>query len=413
MDMTATLPQAAAESNQEPFSGAYFWLVAFFVVYCARPEDWIPGLHGLPLAKITGLFAFLALVLGAGAWRKLPREVVYLILLFAQMCLTVPFASWRGGAFLHTVDFAKVVVSVLVLVVAVTTLARLRRLLFVQAACVAAVAAVSIVKGRQMGGRLEGVLGGDYSNSNDLALVIVLNMPLCLVSLLQTRSGPKKLIWCGALLVMTYTVFLTGSRSGLVAFVLTMGICLWEFGVRGRRYYLVLIASVVAMVSLPVFGGKVIHRFNAALGYELNSREDESARGSAIKRWELFTKSLVVTAEHPLLGVGPGNFESYTGTWQVTHNAYTQMSSEGGIPALILYVLILWRAFKNLGMLRRRVADQTEQVLITGALRASLVGFIVGSFFASVAYNYFPYFAVAYTSSLVNIAGVENTPARV
>ena len=29
----------------DPTKGAFFWLSAFFVVYCARPEDWIPGMQ--------------------------------------------------------------------------------------------------------------------------------------------------------------------------------------------------------------------------------------------------------------------------------------------------------------------------------------------------------------------------------
>ena len=29
-------------SKGEPLAGAFFWLSAFYVVYCARPEDWIP-----------------------------------------------------------------------------------------------------------------------------------------------------------------------------------------------------------------------------------------------------------------------------------------------------------------------------------------------------------------------------------
>jgi len=31
----------------------FFWLSAFYFVYCARPEDWIPGLAYIPLAKFT------------------------------------------------------------------------------------------------------------------------------------------------------------------------------------------------------------------------------------------------------------------------------------------------------------------------------------------------------------------------
>jgi hypothetical protein len=43
-------------------------------------------------------------------------------------------------------------------------------------------------------------------------------------------------------------------------------------------------------------------------------------------------------------------------------------------------------------------------VLLAGALRASLVGFVVGAFFASVEYHFFSYFLVAYTTAFHAIA---------
>src|SRR5712692_1028590 len=41
-------------SRRTPLVGAYVSLLLFMVVYCARPEDWIPGLSTVPLAKLTG-----------------------------------------------------------------------------------------------------------------------------------------------------------------------------------------------------------------------------------------------------------------------------------------------------------------------------------------------------------------------
>jgi len=106
----------------EPLGTAYFWLLAFFVVYCARPEDWIPGLHQAPLAKITGILALVAFALSIERVRRLPREVLYLFLLFGQLCLTVPFSPvWRAGAFYQVLAFSKVVVIVPVVVLAVST----------------------------------------------------------------------------------------------------------------------------------------------------------------------------------------------------------------------------------------------------------------------------------------------------
>src|SRR5215471_17234645 len=88
----------------------YAALVVFAWLYYYRPEDFIPGLVYIPMAKITGIFAFLALIVGmlSGGKFKIPKAVQYLWLLLFQMLMCVPFALWRGGAFSTISDkFAK------------------------------------------------------------------------------------------------------------------------------------------------------------------------------------------------------------------------------------------------------------------------------------------------------------------
>jgi hypothetical protein len=49
----------------------------------------------------------------------------------------------------------------------------------------------------------------------------------------------------------------------------------------------------------------------------------------------------------------------------------------------------------------RKATDLDEHtVLFVGALHSSLIGFVVGACFAPEAYQFFPYFAVAFTSTL-------------
>ena len=64
----ARLPQRVA-LKKEPLAGAFFWLSAFYVAYCARPTDWIPGFANVPVVKISGIFALLALLMSAGRSR--------------------------------------------------------------------------------------------------------------------------------------------------------------------------------------------------------------------------------------------------------------------------------------------------------------------------------------------------------
>jgi O-antigen ligase len=413
--MTMLAQEAIAQSprtrGSEPLAGAYFWLLAFFLVYCARPEDWIPGLRVVPLAKITGVFALLALALSLGQARRLPREVLYLFLLFVQLCLAAAFSPvWRGGAFDAVLGFSKVVVIVPVVVLAVTTLARLRWLIFTQTASVLAVAIVSLVKGQLRGGRLEGVLGGIYGNANDLALAIVLTIPFCFAFMLNTSGGFRKAAWFVAAAVMTYALFLTGSRGGLLALVVTVGVVLKEFAVKAGRRHLLGLAGLVVIAVMLLAGGGLKKRFGAMSGGSVKSAEDTEAYGSAVARQQLLWRSLIVTAQHPLFGIGPGNFSIVSGSWHVAHNSFTEIGAEGGLPALVLFILLFWRAFVNVQKVQLLAQGRTREMLLAGALRSSLVGFALGAFFSSVEYHFFPYFLVAYTDALYAIAAKSAGP---
>lgn len=405
-------------SAKKSLVGAYVLLLLFMVVYCARPEDWIPGLSAVPLAKITGVLALLSLVLPLGRIRqRLPREVLCLVLLIGQLLLaSVLSPVWRGGAVQTTLDFAKVLVIVVVMAVAVNTSKRLRLLILIQAASVAVIAVVTVLKGHLIAGRLEGVLSGNYSNPNDLSLAIVISLPLCLASLFLSRRKIGKAAWALSILVMVYAVFLTGSRAGFLSLVITAAVLLWEFAIRGHRRYLVALALLVGGILWQSSSGMLSGRLNGIFGqntdpvsaYDAASGHDNvwasdtaSAYESSQQRQQLFWRSVSVTEQHPLFGVGPGNFVVVSGNWHVAHNSFTEMSSEAGVPAFLLYVFILWSGLRNLSMIKRLARGSTEAILLTRALRASLGGYVVGSLFASTEYQFFPYFLVAYTTALV------------
>ena len=390
-------------SRGKPLVGVYFALVLFMVIYYGRPEDWIPGLSNVPLAKIAGILALLALVFSLRHIdNRFPREVQYLFIMIGQLVLASIFSPlWRGGALIITLDFAKILLIVIIIIMAVNTMRRLRLLIFVQTASMALIAAVTILKGRVLGGRLEGMLGGNYSNSNDLALAMVISLPLCLGLLFLARNRAWKAAWALAMLAMAYVVFLTGSRGGFIALIITAIVFLWHFAIRGRRRYILVFIPLTGIILWLSSGDMLSRRLKGTV----DEKDDAaSAYDSAQQRQQLFWRSIDITKAHPLFGVGPGNFEQVSGDWHETHNTFTQLSSEGGLPALILYVLILGQGFSNIRKTKRLAYRHTESKLLAGALHASLIGYIVGSVFASVGFQFFPYILVAYTAALYSIA---------
>jgi putative inorganic carbon (hco3(-)) transporter len=398
-------------SRRNPLVGAYLGLLMFMLVYFSRPEDWIPGLSNVPLAKVTGILALLALAISIRQFReRLSWELFFLFLLIGQLFVaSLVSPVWPGGAFQVTMNFTKILIIFPMITGAVTTFRRLRLLVFTQAVSVSAIAAVVIWKGRLLGGRLEGILGGYYTDPNDMALAIVLSLPLCLALLFLSRNWFWKVFWSISMLVMTYVVFLTGSRGGFVALLVVTAICLWEFAIQGRRRYLLLLVALVGVILLQSAGGLLVGRLKGTF----DGREDTGGSyDSAQSRQRLFWRSIDVTKEHPLFGVGPGNFEQVSGQWHTTHNSVTLMSSEGGVPALILYALILWCGFKNLRATIRLARGRTGASVLARALCASLAGYVVGSLFLSWAYLFLPYILVAYTTALFSIARKSSALSR-
>jgi O-antigen ligase len=394
-------------SRSEPLRGAFFWLSAFYLVYCARPEDWIPGLKYIPLAKISGIFALMGLLLSAGkskrGLRDLPKEVKYLAAMIGLLLVAALLSPvWKGGALFKTLDFSKMLVAWVLTFLVVTNFKRLRQIIFIQSASVVVIAMVSLIKGRNTP-RLEGVIGGIYSNPNDLAFAIVLSLPFCVAFLLHTRSIPRKLIWTLAMLAMCTALFLTASRGGFVTLLVTSAVGLWHFGVKGKRPHLIALAALVALVVGVTAGRHLKDRFFAISGEEVDTKMEMSAHGSYEQRRFLMVKSMQTIAHYPQ-GLGQGNFANYSGVWREVHVAYLQIAVEGGIAALVCYLLFFGCGFSNLRRLRRMPGNTIETDLFARALHSSLIGFLVGALFSPEAYQYFPYFAVAYTSVLLAIA---------
>jgi O-antigen ligase len=200
---------------------------------------------------------------------------------------------------------------------------------------------------------------------------------------------------------MTYAVLLTGSRGGFLSLVIVATACLWEFGIRGRRPYLLGFAFVAGLLLWQFAGGMLASRIMGTLNVDGDSA---AAYESSQARQQLFWRSIEVTEQHPIFGVGPGNFDQVSGQWHTTHNSLTLLSSEGGIPAFMLYVFILASGFMNLRAAKHLTRPRSESRLLAGALFASLAGYSIGALFLSTAYAYFPYILVAYTIALLSIA---------
>ena len=402
--------------KRDYLKGAFAWLLVFCVVYFARPEAFLP-IGTFPIAKLTGGLAIASFGLVVMAHPKLLTfswEMRYLILLALWFFLGFPFSPlWKGGAFQHSVDFAKIVPIALLIGLVANSVPRLKRLIFVETGSTVACVVVTLFVAHFHASedkRLSGAINGIYGNPNDLALCIVMVFPFCAMFMLMTHNIIKKMFWTVAMLMLGFALLLTYSRAGVVALLASGCVMLWEFGLKGRRHGLLVMGGFVALCMAVIAGPKGYFRRVASVLDP--SLDPGKASGSWAAREALLKLSIQQTILHPIFGVGCNNFQ-IVADWHVAHNSYTQTSAEGGILALILYLLIIRRTFINLKEIERLARGHPDLLLLGSALKVSYAAFLVGSFFDSVAYNFFPYFLIAYSGALLQIARSRQGSASV
>ncbi len=395
-----------AALREQKHTFVYGSLLVFSFLYFYRPEDFVPGLDRIPWAKIAGAIGFIALVVGVLSTGKfkLPRALKLLLLLLGQLMLAIPFATWRGGAF-DTVftRYSKGLIAALLVGLAVTTLRQIRKLLWIQVSAVALVTTVSILLNHRRDGRLEGIQNSILANPNDLAINIAIAFPLGVAFMLSAR-GFRKFVWAIALTFMCVGVLLTLSRSGLIALVISIMICVWEYGIKGKRRNVVVLATLTMLVGSAVVVANSEYRLRVE-SILLGNIEGSHDKGSLDARKWLLKESVMVALTHPLVGVGPGNFEVINKHWAVAHNSYTEIAAEAGIPALILFILAIAAAYKNVKVVEKsqQYRDIPEIKLFTQAMRAGLAAYIAGACFASIEYLIYSYLLIAYTCAMVQI----------
>jgi O-antigen ligase len=396
--------ESLAARGRRPF--VFGALLTFFAVYYYRPEDFIPVLNYIPMARIIAIIGVLALIVGmmGGGKAKVPLAIKILWLLFLQMAICVPFAIWRGGAFSTVFEqFSKCVVVAMLISMAVVTVRELRKLLWIQVSAIALVTFFSIMLNHVRDGRLEGIQKGILENPNDLAINIAVTFPVGLAFMLNAR-GFKKALWALALMFMILGLILTYSRSGLLAFLICIAACVWEFGIKGKRHYIVVVTAVALTVGLGAALSTAHYRARVE-SIVLGDVEGSGDKGSFEARKALLEKSIMVALTHPIVGVGPGCFALVDQGWIVAHNSYTEVAAEAGIPAFVLFLIAIGAAFKNIARIRKshQYQEDPEFRLFAQALRAALAAYLVGACFASTEYNLYIYVVVAYTCVMVRI----------
>jgi O-antigen ligase len=229
-----------------------------------------------------------------------------------------------------------------------------------------------------------------YYDANDFATVAVAVMPLGVLLAKGARS-----LWGRGLpiigLILISAVFVrSGSRGGFLALIVT------------SLFFIAAVALVILAAGSERYWTQIGSTFSEA---DYN-QTDESGR---LQVWQ---RGIGYVMSNPLFGVGTSNFSAAEGQlselasrqqygvgvkWNAPHNSFLQVTAENGIPALVFFLGMLASIFRVLKPApgRGRVRRSPIPPALKQALRASLLGFIIGAFFLSLAYTQLLYVVVA------------------
>jgi O-antigen ligase len=235
---------------------------------------------------------------------------------------------------------------------------------------------------------------------------------------------------CAAL--MLATIVLTRSRGGAIGLVAMMAaLAVGNLRIRPAIAATTLAAVVVAVPLAPA-------SFWDRMSSIANAEKDPT--GSRQARMDLAREAWNVFLDHPILGIGLGQFVNYDPggrreAWHVTHNAYLQVATELGVVGLAPFLFLLVSGARAAREARRRVLARVyparrprgtaagrgavsppDERLVAAAAASgpSLVGWFVCAIFGSIALNWTLYYVLAMAAAARDVTrAADLEPERV
>jgi O-antigen ligase len=408
-----------------------------FVLYCVfllsgLANDWSLRLFGSKayLSVITLVLLPIVWLLSGNAGRGLHHRIgLWWVAFLVWIILASPFSVWKGGSAALLANYVpRAYLCFFYACSFVTTLRRCRQLMYINIAGAAILVATCLAYGGMDDtageARFRIPQSLFFANANDLALALLLGIAGFLF--LFYRPGiVSRLAGAAGVVLCSLYLFKTGSRGGLVAAAAMLALI---FILSRSKWKVAAVALPVLGLVLAVSPTAGFHRLSLVINdpktSPYQSSSDWSSVDSQVQRQEVFKKSLYYTIAHPLLGVGPDQFAvavdqetERTGqhvAWLGTHNAYTQVSSECGVPALIFYVAVIGLCLRTNFRRHRQTRDipaLRDAAGLSLCLLAGTLVYAVSALFFHIAYSaHLPLLAGA-TAALELAAGPKRAPA--
>jgi putative inorganic carbon (HCO3(-)) transporter len=269
---------------------------------------------------------------------------------------------------------------------------------------------------------------GPIGEKNRYAQVLLVLLPLALLRFWGERSKVLRGIAVGATILILSGVLLTFSRGAFVGIVFISLLMVYMRYIKLRQVFVFsLLFVLVLFLAVPDFIVRI--RSFASAGSLLS---DEGAAQTDYSIRNRFAENLAAVhafLDHPLIGVGPGQYPAFYSTDYVNklgivnqdqnrraHNLYLELAAETGVLGILVFLMILssitWPLWK---ISRRWSLEYPDLANIASSFVLSMFGYMVTAVFLQLAFQRYFWILIALSSATIRILvkeGAERTAAR-
>ena len=226
---------------------------------------------------------------------------------------------------------------------------------------------------------------GFFPDPHMFSFYLGLIIPMVLCFLIFNRGNKKRIFLFIILTILISSILLSFSRGGylgMFAGLSSVIILSWKFLIPKIKVVIFLII-LAGIISLLIPQNPIANRINSIINLE---------EGSNAGRLIIWQQAADVFREHPISGVGIGNYSFYLfpeekyRTPIYAHNTYLDIASEMGIFALLIWIGIFLSCFWQLFKIIKKTADKNTRIISIG-LFGGLIWFFVHCFFETPIYS--------------------------
>jgi O-antigen ligase len=225
-------------------------------------------------------------------------------------------------------------------------------------------------------------VGGPFFDFELLSEFCAINSLLVLFLFLRARSGVRRLLFGGLLILVAFVQFATVTRGGIIA--LFLGLVYLMYLLRRRLRFVPVAMSVAGgLVLLLAMNFFVAHftRSGDLIARVLNPATFEFEHGLPLNRADLWVSAWERMMHHPIIGWGPYYDVSRGLTfWYWPHNGYLFVGNLVGLVGLAMYLWLLYALWRTTAPTTADFdhADYATAFMVFG--RVQLFVFIVDQF---------------------------------